>query len=175
MDGLARRSTPVFLFRVFFAAAAPNRGCAPPGAETFRSASANGTMVFDNRRKLACVVRMSRFARRITASFAQSSAMWKGELATRAMRAHSRPRGCAALLFLRATACKGLARLFVTMFSGSSARKKRWVSFMVKLLRAYGGCLGANRRGRTWQAAISLGEPQAGFDPGISEWGNPTW
>ncbi len=22
-----------------------------------------------------------------------------------------------------------------------------------------------------WQAAISLGEPQAGFDPGISEWG----
>jgi hypothetical protein len=50
-----------------------------------------------------------------------------------------------------------------------------WVSFMVKLLRAYGGCLGANRRRRTWQAAISLGEPQAGFDPGISEWGNPSW
>jgi hypothetical protein len=48
-----------------------------------------------------------------------------------------------------------------------------WVSFMVKLLRAYGGCLGANRRRRTWQAAISLGEPQAGFDPRISEWGNP--
>jgi len=34
---------------------------------------------------------------------------------------------------------------------------------MVKLLRAYGGCLGANRRRRTWQAAISLGKPQAGF------------
>jgi hypothetical protein len=47
------------------------------------------------------------------------------------------------------------------------------VSFMVKLLRAYGGCLGARRRRRTWLAAISLGEPQAGFDPGISEWGNP--
>src|SRR6267154_5655150 len=47
------------------------------------------------------------------------------------------------------------------------------VSFMIKLLRAYGGCLGARRRRRTWQAAISLGEPQAGFDPRISEWGNP--
>ena len=44
---------------------------------------------------------------------------------------------------------------------------------MVKLLRAYGGCLGIRRRGRTWPAAISLGEPLAGFDPGISEWGNP--
>ena len=27
-----------------------------------------------------------------------------------------------------------------------------------KLGRAYGGCLGARRRGRTWLAAISLGE-----------------
>jgi len=44
---------------------------------------------------------------------------------------------------------------------------------MVKLLRAYGGCLGTNRRRRTWQAAISLGEPQAGIDPGMTEWGNP--
>jgi len=44
---------------------------------------------------------------------------------------------------------------------------------MIKLLRAYSGCLGARRRRRTWQAAISLGEPQAGFDPRISEWGNP--
>src|SRR5713226_2268524 len=48
-----------------------------------------------------------------------------------------------------------------------------WVSFMVKLLRAYGGCLGARRRRRTWQAAKSLGELQASFDPGMSEWGNP--
>jgi len=47
------------------------------------------------------------------------------------------------------------------------------VSFMIKLLRAYGECLGARRRRRTWQAAKSLGEPQAGFDPRISEWGNP--
>jgi len=45
---------------------------------------------------------------------------------------------------------------------------------MVKLLRAYGGCLGANRRRRTWQAAKSFGEPQAGFDPEMSEWGNPS-
>jgi hypothetical protein len=45
--------------------------------------------------------------------------------------------------------------------------------FMVKLLRVDGGCLGAERRRKTWQAAISLGEPQAGADPGISEWGNP--
>jgi hypothetical protein len=30
---------------------------------------------------------------------------------------------------------------------------------VVKLLRAYGGCLGASRRRRTWLAAISFGEP----------------
>ena len=46
--------------------------------------------------------------------------------------------------------------------------------FMVKLLRVDGGCLGAERRRRTWQAAISFGERQARFDPEISEWGNPT-
>ena len=50
----------------------------------------------------------------------------------------------------------------------------RWVSFMVKLLRAYGGCLGASRRRRTWQAAKSLGESQADVDPRMSEWGNPS-
>ena len=48
-----------------------------------------------------------------------------------------------------------------------------WVNFMVKLLRAHGGCLGTSRRWRTWQAAISCGEEQASFDPQISEWGNP--
>ena len=42
-----------------------------------------------------------------------------------------------------------------------------------KLLRAHGGCLGGRRRRRTWTAAISFGEPLAGFDPKISEWGNP--
>src|SRR5689334_148270 len=45
--------------------------------------------------------------------------------------------------------------------------------FMVKLLRAYGGCLGNQRRRRTWQAAKSCGESRAGSDPQMSEWGNP--
>jgi len=37
-DGLARRSKPGFLLLTsFFAGPAPNRHCAPPGAETFRS------------------------------------------------------------------------------------------------------------------------------------------
>ena len=42
-----------------------------------------------------------------------------------------------------------------------------------KLRRAYGECLGSQRRRRTWTAAISSGEPLTGYDPGISEWGNP--
>ena len=45
---------------------------------------------------------------------------------------------------------------------------------MVKLLRAHGGCLGARKRRRAWLAAISFGEPQAGVDPEIPEWGNPS-
>jgi len=45
---------------------------------------------------------------------------------------------------------------------------------VVKLLRAHGGCLGVRRRRRAWLAAISFGEPQAGVDPEIPEWGNPT-
>jgi hypothetical protein len=65
-----------------------------------------------------------------------------------------------------------LASLGMTNFERGWAAVCR-VNFMVKLLRAHGGCLGRSRRRRTWQAAISLGEPQAGFDPGISEWGNP--
>jgi hypothetical protein len=44
---------------------------------------------------------------------------------------------------------------------------------MVKLVRADGGCLGIDRRRRTRKAAISFGEPLTGFDPEISEWGNP--
>ena len=32
---------------------------------------------------------------------------------------------------------------------------------------------GTKRRRKTWPAAKSHGEPQAGFDPWISEWGNP--
>ena len=39
--------------------------------------------------------------------------------------------------------------------------------------RADGGCLGFRRRRRTRQAAKMHGEPQAGTDPCVSEWGNP--
>ena len=41
------------------------------------------------------------------------------------------------------------------------------------VLRVFGGCLGAERRRRTWYAAISRGEVRTTFDPRISEWGNP--
>jgi hypothetical protein len=42
----------------------------------------------------------------------------------------------------------GKSRACKTLVSGweSSDVGACWVSFMVKLLRAYGGCLGANRR-----------------------------
>ena len=43
----------------------------------------------------------------------------------------------------------------------------------VKLRRAHGGCLGDQRRRRTWTAAKSSGELLTSFDPEISEWGNP--
>ena len=52
------------------------------------------------------------------------------------------------------------------MVSGRSDEK-------IKLIRAQGGCQGTIRRRRTWQAAKSHGEPQAGREPWISEWGNP--
>ena len=52
------------------------------------------------------------------------------------------------------------------LVSGSSDEK-------IKLQRAQGGCPGTIRRRRTWQAAISCVEPQAGIDTQISEWGNP--
>ena len=42
-----------------------------------------------------------------------------------------------------------------------------------KEIRADGGCLGFRRRRRTRQAAKMHGEPQAGTDPCVSEWGNP--
>ena len=46
---------------------------------------------------------------------------------------------------------------------------------MVKLERAYGGYLGTQRRRRTWLPAKSLGEPETGIDPRVSEWGNPIY
>ena len=42
-----------------------------------------------------------------------------------------------------------------------------------KRVRAYGGCLGSRRRGRTRQAAKDRGEARAALDPRVSEWGNP--
>ena len=42
-----------------------------------------------------------------------------------------------------------------------------------ELIRAHGGCLGATSRRRAWMAAKSGGEPSAGVDPSIPEWGNP--
>jgi len=43
---------------------------------------------------------------------------------------------------------------------------------VVKLVRVCGGCSGAERRRRTWSAAISPGEVLTTCDPGISECGN---
>ncbi len=48
------------------------------------------------------------------------------------------------------------------MRPGVRLLKGRRLASMVKLLRAHGGCLGASRRGRTWLAAISFGEPLSG-------------
>ena len=79
---------------------------------------------------------------------------------------------CANHKFLNSVTCQ-MASLPGTLQKPAREEAACAVSFMVKLLRAYGGCLGANRRRRTWQAAKSFGEPQAGFDPEISEWGNP--
>ena len=42
-----------------------------------------------------------------------------------------------------------------------------------KRIRAHDGCLGIRRRRRTRKTATILGEPSTGFDPGVSEWGNP--
>ena len=44
---------------------------------------------------------------------------------------------------------------------------------LVKLIRAYGGCLGAKSRRRARSTAKRHGESQAGLDPWIPEWGNP--
>ena len=46
--------------------------------------------------------------------------------------------------------------------------------FLAKRIRAHDGCLGIGRRRRTRKTAIILGEPSTGFDPGVSEWGNPS-
>ena len=43
----------------------------------------------------------------------------------------------------------------------------------VKLVRAAGGCLGIERRRRTYIPTKSSGELERSIDPEISEWGNP--
>jgi hypothetical protein len=48
------------------------------------------------------------------------------------------------------------------------------VNSMVKLLRAHGGCLGRDRRRRTWQAAISFGKPHTGVITGDLRMGQPS-
>ena len=52
-------------------------------------------------------------------------------------------------------------------------RFSEFKKFLAKRIRAHDGCLGIMRRRRTRQTAISHGEPSTGFDPWISEWGNP--
>jgi len=46
---------------------------------------------------------------------------------------------------------------------------------VVKLIRAYGGYLGTQRRRRTWRPTKSSGELEASIDPEVSEWGNPVY
>ena len=60
---------------------------------------------------------------------------------------------------------------FVVRTPGTSSM--RALGDTVKLARAHGGCLGDERRRRTWTAAKSSGKPLAGSDPEISEWDNP--
>ena len=70
-----------------------------------------------------------------------------------------------------------VGREFVSCEAGRERRlavdEGRRRKLLVKRVSAHGGCLGTNRRGRTWQAAKSFGELQASEDPEMSEWGNP--
>ena len=69
----------------------------------------------------------------------ESSVLWKGELASSCrvgpLRGPKHPEK------------QGIEGLQDSPFPAfRSSHEECWVSFMVKLLRAYGGCLGANRR-----------------------------
>jgi len=46
---------------------------------------------------------------------------------------------------------------------------------VVKLIRAYGGYLGTQRRRRTWRPTKHSEELEASIEPEISEWGNPKY
>jgi hypothetical protein len=50
---------------------------------------------------------------------------------------------------------------------------EEFCGYMVKRISAHGGCLGGQRRRRTWQPAKSSGESATDIDPEMSEWGNP--
>ena len=52
--------------------------------------------------------------------------------------------------------------LYDTCFNLISLQRVVVWHYMVKRLSAYGGCLGSQRRWRTWKSAISLGEPTTG-------------
>ena len=72
------------------------------------------------------------------------------------------------------------ARLSEKDFSGQEPASGAWSPLgarrrgrSAKRIRAHEGCLGIRRRRRTRKTATNLGEPSAGFDPGVSEWGNP--
>src|SRR5574344_1935523 len=52
-------------------------------------------------------------------------------------------------------------------------RSLRGKKFLAKRIRAHAGCLGIGRLWRTRKTATSFGEPSTGFDPEVSEWGNP--
>ena len=83
MDGLARRSTPGFLFPVRLA---PNRSYAPPGAEGFRasrrelgSLTTEGSWHFTTSALQADVE--PRGVEVVNRKICSSSVLWKGELA----------------------------------------------------------------------------------------------
>ena len=87
------------------------------------------------------------------------------------MREIERPRKHAGVLGLNpSTFCE---RRTEHRQSNSGRKLDACLRGTVKLRRAHGGCLGDERRRRTWTAAISSGKPLAGVDPEISEWDNP--
>jgi hypothetical protein len=65
-----------------------------------------------------------------------------------------------------------MGQRLVTRTLDSNARYETCLRDTVKLERAHGGCLGVERRRRTWIAAKSSGELRTSVEPEISESGN---
>ena len=63
--------------------------------------------------------------------------------------------------------------VFGTQFSSRMNSQINLNLIRLSVLRVFSGCLGVERRRKTWHSAISSGEARAPFDPEISEWGNP--